>query len=190
MPENISDIAHEFGLTEEELTTEALRLFLREHVGHLVAEVESQYAQAGADSLPGMEELFRQGEIREETFREVLDLAGRAHRIRMLLDDLPVPANPPPTLQEVRAILQLKAPVLAESHGIKVLGVYGPYVAGKPRPYDRIGILVELLKPLGWEFFGLERELSKILRAPVQVSTQGGLKGIEAEKVMSELVNL
>ena len=190
MPENISDIAQEFGLTEEEVTTEALRSFLREHVGQLEAAVESQYARAGVDSLQGMEKLFRQGEIREEEYREVSDLAGRAHRIGMLLEDLPVSANPPPTLDQVRRILQVKAPFLAESHGIKVLGIYGPYVTGKPRPYDRIGILVELLKPLGWKYFGLERELNRILGAPVQVSTHGGLRGVEEARVMSELVIL
>ena len=188
MPDNIADIAYEFGLTEEELTTEALRLFLKDHVRQLETELRSLYASAGVHSLKGMEHLLRQGGIREEDYQEVFDLAGRADRIGMLLADLPVPANPPPTLDQVRELLRIKAPALAEAHGVKVLGIYGPYVAGKPRPYDRIGLLVELLKPLGIEFFGLEGELSKILGAPVHVSTQGGLRGTEAERVMSELV--
>ena len=190
MPENISDIAYEFGLTEEELTTEALRTFLKEHVRHLEKEVEGHYVQAGVDSLQGMERLLGQGEIREEDFQEVSDLAGRAHRIGMLLEELPVPANPPPTLDQVRKMLHVKAPVLADSYGIKVLGIYGPYAAGKPRPYDRIGLLVELLKPLSIEFFGLEGELSKIFGAPVQVSTQEGLWPERSQRIMSELVEI
>ena len=190
MPDNIADIAYEFGFNEEELTTEALRTFLKEHVRQLEAEVSSLYARASVDSLQGMEKLLRQGVVRDEDYQEACVLAGRAHRLEMLLADLPVPANPPPTLEQVRDILQEKAQVLAEYHGIRVLGIYGPYVVGKPRPYDRIGLLVELLKPLGIEFFGLEGELRKILGAPVQISTQGGLKGIEAERVMSELVSL
>ena len=190
MVENISDIAYEFGLTEEELTTEALRTFLKAHVHQLETEVGSHYAQAGVDSLQGMEKLRRRGEIREEDFQEAFELVARADRIGLLLDGLPVPANPPPTLNRVKEILRVKAPALAESYGIRVLGIYGPYVAGKPRPYDRIGLLVELLKPLGLEFFGLEGELSKILGAPVQVSTQEGLWPHRAQRIMSELVTI
>ena len=190
MPDNISDIAYEFGLTEEELTIEALRTFLKEHVRELETEVTARYTRAGVDSLRGMEQLLRQRDIREEDYQEVHDLVARADRIGMLLGDLPMPASPPPTLDQIREILQVKAPVLAESSGIKVLGIYGPYVEGKPRPYDRIGLLVELLRPMGLEFFGLEGKLREILGAPVQVSTHGGLRGTEAERVMSELVTL
>ena len=190
MPDNITDIAYEFGLTEEELTTEALRAFLKDHVRQLEAELRSHYVGAGVDSLQGMENLCQQGVIREEEYQEVYDLAGRAHRIGMLLEDLPGPAAFPPTLDQVKEILQVKAPVLAEFHGIRVLGIYGPYAAGKPRSYDRIGLLVELLNPLGLEFFGLEGELSKILGAPVQVSTQEGLWPNRAQRIMSELVEI
>ena len=190
MPYNIADIAYEFGLTEEELTTEALRTFLKEHVRQLETEVAAHYALAGVDSLRGMERLLRQGDIREEVYQEAFDLAGRAHRIGMLLEDLPAPADPPPTLDQVREILQIKAPVLAESHGVRVLGIYGPYATGKPRPYDRIGLLVELLKPLGIKYFGLEREFSKILGAPVQVSDQGGLWPDREQRIMHELVKI
>ena len=59
MIENILDIAYEFGLTEEELTTEALRTFLKAHVRQLETEVGHLYAQAGVDSLQGTENWLR-----------------------------------------------------------------------------------------------------------------------------------
>ncbi len=190
MPANIEDIAYEFGITEEELTTEALRLFLKEHMRQLETELQACYAKAGVDSLQGMEKLLRQGEINGEDFREVRDLTDRAHRIGMLLEDLLVATKVPPTLNQVRQILKAKTPALAETYGVKVIGIYGPYAAGKPRPYDHVGLLVELQKPMGLEFFGLERELSRILGAPVRLSTKNVEWPGSAERIMSELVPL
>jgi predicted nucleotidyltransferase len=205
MPANIEDIAYEFGITEEELTTEALRLFLKEHMRQLETELQACYAKAGVDSLQGMEKLLRQGEINGEDFREVRDLTDRAHRIGMLLEDLLVATKVPPTLNQVRQILKTKVPptlnqvrqilkaktpALAEAYGVKVIGIYGPYAAGKPRPYDHVGLLVELQKPMGLEFFGLERELSRILGAPVRLSTKNVEWPGSAERIMSELVPL
>lgn len=187
---NMADIAHEFGLSEEELTAEALRTFLKEHLRQLETKLRSCCAQAGVDSIQGLERLLRQGNIGEADLQAAQALAERAHRLEMLLQDLPLPANPPPTLEQVREILQTKTLDWAESYGIKILGIYGPYAAGKPRPYDRIGLLVELLKPMGIEFFGLEGELGKILGAPVQVSTRGGLWPDRSEQIMSELVRI
>ena len=56
-------------------------------------------------------------------------------------------------------------PYLREKYGVKKIGVFGSYARGEERrrnPSD-IDILIELEKPIGWEFFYLKDYLEKKL---------------------------
>ena len=193
MSVDITVIANEFGLTEETLTVESLRVFLREHLRLLETDRQARCAKFGVNSLEEMDGLLRRGEVEEEDilddFQEVDHLTNRIERIKGLLDDLPMaPKVPRPTLEEIRQTLKSRMPALKETYSVKSLGIFGSYSTGKARPYDSVGVLVEFYKTPGWAFYGLERELGETLGVPVHLATIEGLRPEVADQVMSELV--
>ena len=188
-------IAQEFGLTEEALAIESLRVFLGEHLRLLEADRQAGCAKFGVESLSDMEQLVRQGAVDEaailEDFQEVAHLTHRIQRVNAMIDDLPPPPKDPLlTLDEIRQTLKARLPALKENYSVKSLGIFGPYATGKARPYDRVEVLVEFYKTPGLAFFGLERELGETLGVGVHLATIRGLRPEAAEHVMSELVTV
>ena len=192
---DLSGIAKEFALSEEILITESIRLFLTEHLRLLEADQQARCAKFGVQTLEEMDGLLRRGEVEKDDIRDDLQevdyLTNRIQRIKALLDDLPMaPKTPQPTLDQIRQILKAQMPSLAETYGVKSLGIFGPYATGQARPYDCVGVLVEFHKTPGLAFFGLERELGETLGVPVHLSTKDGLWPQRAERIMSELVEV
>ena len=198
VPENIDEIADAFGLSEDVLVTEGIRAFVQNHLDSLEAESKTLCAKYGVATFKEMDGIVRRERTKEGDSAADFDqfdyLTERIQRMKVLLEGMPDPPKfPLPTLDQVRETLRARETVLAESYGIKVLGIYGPYAVGKPRPYDRIGLLVELLRPMGFEFFGLDMELSEFLGTPVQVSTPGTpgeAWSHRTQRIMSELVEI
>ena len=54
-------------------------------------------------------------------------------------------------------------PYLREKYGVKKIGVFGSYARGEEKESSDIDILIELEKPIGWEFFYLKDYLEKKL---------------------------
>ena len=190
---NTPYIAQEFGLTEEALAIESLRMFLQEHLRLLEADRQARCAKFGVNNLSDMEQLIRQGAVDEaailEDFQEVAHLTDRIQRVAVMLEDLPPPPKDPlPTLGEIRQTLKARMPALKENYSVKSLGIFGPYATGKARPYDSVGVLVEFYKTPGLAFFGLQRELGETLGVRVDLATKKWLWPNRAQEIMGELV--
>jgi hypothetical protein len=88
----VSDIAKEFSLTEEELTSESLKAFLLERLRLLEAERQARCAKFGVSTLWEMDQLLRQGAVTEEDiledFQEVDYLTARMGRVKDMLEKL------------------------------------------------------------------------------------------------------
>ncbi len=186
-------IAQEFGLTEEALAIESLRVFLGEHLRLLEADRQARCAKFGVDNLSDMEKIIRRGEVEQDAilddFQEVAHLTDRIQRVNAMLEDLPPPPKDPLlTLDEIREILKAEMPALKENYSVKSLGIFGPYATGKARPYDSVGVLVEFYKTPGLAFFGLQRELSEALGVRVDLATKKWLWPNRAKQIMGELV--
>jgi len=77
-----------------------------------------------------------------------------------------------------------------ESRGITRVRLFGSYARDEARPDSDIDLLVELTKPLGLEFFGVERELSEKLGARVEMSTEDGLRNrFIRESVLADAID-
>ena len=195
VPENLDDIADAFGISEEVLVTESIRAFVQSHLVSLEGELKALCAKYGAATVKELGELMRQGGVEggnaSEDYAEFDHLTCRIGQVKSLLEAMPKPPKCPPlTLDKIRDTLKAQLSRLAESYGVEVLGIYGPYATGEARPYDKVGLLVKLHKPLGLEFYGLEIELTQLLGVSVVMSTKDGMWPGHKERMLQELLPL
>lgn len=67
-------------------------------------------------------------------------------------------------------------PILQEKYSVIRLGYFGSFASGTQSEKSDIDILVELEKPLGWDFFSLKEYLESRLNRSVDLVTQNTLK--------------
>ncbi len=67
---NVSEIARELHLDEEELLKQALRDYLRNRLQELAAERQAICARLGVKSLTELERRLKQGQVQEEKILE------------------------------------------------------------------------------------------------------------------------
>ena len=71
--------------------------------------------------------------------------------------------------------------------GIARLDLFGSVAQDKARLDSDVDILVELSRPMGFEFFDLQEFIAAQLGAPVELATRSGMRPrvlIEAEKTL------
>jgi uncharacterized protein len=67
---------------------------------------------------------------------------------------------------------------ICRKYGVKELSVFGSAARGEMRPDSDLDILVEFLpeSKIGWEFFELEEELTRVLARKVDLGSKRSLK--------------
>ena len=92
MPVNITTIAKEFAITEEELIRKSLRAFLLEQLRLFDAERKARCAKFSVKDLWEMEQLFVEGKVEEEEmledFQTVDYLTARVKRVKTMLEEV------------------------------------------------------------------------------------------------------
>ncbi|MYC36724.1 MAG: hypothetical protein F4X66_07395 [Chloroflexi bacterium] len=92
MPVNITTIAKEFAITEEELIRKSLRAFLLEQLHLFDAERKARCAKFSVKDLWEMEQLFVEGKVEEEEmledFQTVDYLTARVKRVETMLEEV------------------------------------------------------------------------------------------------------
>lgn len=78
------------------------------------------------------------------------------------------------TRDEVLAKLRELKPWLA-SQGIGRVRLFGSYARDEARPDSDVDLIVELTRPMGLDYFRIERELSEKLGAKVEMTTDEAL---------------
>jgi hypothetical protein len=76
-----------------------------------------------------------------------------------------------------------------EEQGIARVRLFGSYARDEARPDSDVDLIVEITKPLGLRFFGIERELSEKLGAHVELSTESSLHRIVLREALAEAVD-
>lgn len=92
-------------------------------------------------------------------------------------------------VQEVKKILLAHKQELKEKYGVKEIGIFGSYLRKENRESSDIDILVEIEKPTGFfKFIRLERYLSELLGAKVDLVTKKALKPYIGQRILDEVI--
>jgi predicted nucleotidyltransferase len=94
------------------------------------------------------------------------------------------------TRDEVLAKLRQLKPWLEADYGVKRLRLFGSHARGEGRPASDIDLIVDLERPLGLAFFGMESDLADRLGVRVDVTTPNGLHRVIRERVLAEAVDV
>jgi len=77
---------------------------------------------------------------------------------------------------EVEQRLKDLKPILASKFNVKRIGYFGSYADKSQTENSDLDILVEFSKPVGWEFFTLEKFLEDRLGLKIDLVTKNALK--------------
>ena len=91
------------------------------------------------------------------------------------------------TRENITNILSEKSGYLAETYGVKRIGLFGSYAKGTYTETSDIDIIVEFETPLGFKFINFADYLEEILGKPVDVLTVGGLQGIRVPHIAQSI---
>lgn len=75
-----------------------------------------------------------------------------------------------------------------EEQGIGNPRLYGSFARDEAGPDSDVDLIVDIVKPLGWEFFGIERQLGERLGRVVEMATLDAMHRLVRAKAMSEAV--
>lgn len=73
--------------------------------------------------------------------------------------------------EEARAILKKVQPFLREKYGVERIVLYGSFAKGTPRKSSDVDILVDIRRPIGFEFIALAGLLEDKLGRKVDLAT-------------------
>ena len=75
---------------------------------------------------------------------------------------------------------------LLEKFGVRRIGYFDSYIDLHHNHNCEVNILVELDKPLGWDFFTLKEFLEKKLKTRIDICTPNALKAALKEEILAE----
>lgn len=92
------------------------------------------------------------------------------------------------SLSEIKKIIQQHKEDLKEKYAVKEIGIFGSCARGEQDESSDIDILVELEKPVGIvKFLKLEKYLSLLLEAKVEIVTKKALKPYIGRQILQEV---
>jgi predicted nucleotidyltransferase len=78
-------------------------------------------------------------------------------------------------------------PLLEEKFHVSTIGFFGSYSTGHQTENSDLDLLVEFSKPVGWEFFTLERFLEQTLGLKIDLVTPNALKSRLKESILNQI---
>jgi uncharacterized protein len=94
-------------------------------------------------------------------------------------------------MQRAKALTNLRSHrQQLETMGIKGLYLFGSVARDEAKPSSDIDVLVELARPMGFEFFALKPTLENFLGCKVDVGTPDSLKPALRERIMREAIRV
>ena len=92
-----------------------------------------------------------------------------------------------PDLDAAVKSLRREMPELASRYGVKRLALFGSFVRGEQSGASDVDIVVELERPLGFEFVDLAERLERALGRRVDLLTPAGLRSIRVASVRERI---
>ncbi len=78
-------------------------------------------------------------------------------------------------------------PEIRRKYGVRKLGVFNSFLAQHHTGECDLNVLVELERPLGWEFFDLKMFLERKLQMHIDVFTDSSLKPALRDQILAEI---
>jgi predicted nucleotidyltransferase len=88
---------------------------------------------------------------------------------------------------EIKERLKSIKPTLQKEFFVKSIGLFGSYSNGTYTNDSDIDILVELEKPIGWNFFKLENYLENTFNRKVDLVTKNALKKPLQQSILNKV---
>lgn len=86
----------------------------------------------------------------------------------------------------LKKLKELK-PSLYKDYSVKEIGLFGSFSDETFSDNSDIDLLVELKKPIGWNFFTLEIYLEKVFNRKIDLVTKNALKEQIKQKILSQV---
>jgi len=77
-----------------------------------------------------------------------------------------------------------------EEQGIVNVRLFGSYARDEAGPESDVDLLVEVSKPLGFRFFGVERELGTRLGVKVDMGSEDGMHRLVRKQVLRDALHV
>ena len=77
-----------------------------------------------------------------------------------------------------------------EEQGIVNVRLFGSYARDEAGPDSDVDLLVEMTKPLGFDFFGIEDALTDALGVRVEMGTERSMHRLLRERVLPDVVHV
>lgn len=88
-------------------------------------------------------------------------------------------------MTDIESKLHELKPVLADKFHVSKIGYFGSYTTGGQTNKSDLDLLVEFSRPIGWEFFTLEKFLENEFGLPIDLVTKDALK----ERIKGAILN-
>ncbi len=79
-------------------------------------------------------------------------------------------------------------PILSEKYFVDKIGFFGSFATGNATDNSDIDILITLKKPIGWEFFDIEKFLEEELGRKIDLVTENALKAQLKELILKQVI--
>jgi len=78
-------------------------------------------------------------------------------------------------------------PQLQREYAVKKIGLFGSFITGAYTDASDVDILVEFERPVGWQFFKLEKYLEKTINRKIDLVTVSALREQLKPLVLSQI---
>ena len=92
------------------------------------------------------------------------------------------------TLSDIKKILRRNKPYLKKKYNINEIGIFGSYSRGDQKLRSDIDLMVDLTKPLGFEFVDLSLELEGMLNHKVDLVSKNAVKKRLYDEIKKEII--
>lgn len=77
-----------------------------------------------------------------------------------------------------------------EEQGIVNVRLFGSYARDEAGPDSDVDLLVDLAKPMGWDFFSVESQLGERLGLRVEMGTERSMHQLLRQRVVPEAIHV
>ncbi len=78
-------------------------------------------------------------------------------------------------------------PLLSEEYAVKEIGIFGSFANNEASEDSDIDLLVELSRPIGWQYFTLQIYLESIFGRKVDLVTKNALKEQIKDSILAQV---